>query len=190
VTLTDSTVSYCAGPPFPPNCKVKVTGGGQIQVPDPDSTGRASFGFNARQDKSGDGANGHFNYRNHVTGLHVDGPVTGLEVIATNPDGSPKTLRLSGTCHRAPACSFSVTVEDNGEPGRSDQFGITVTGGLSEVTSQRVISRGNIQFHKNCGKDHHGRDNDKGCDRDDDDDDDDDDDNGHGNRGNRSGRGK
>ena len=48
----------------------------------------------------------------------------------------------------APACSFSVTVEDNGEPGRNDQFGITVTGGLSEVRSQRVISRGNIQFHR------------------------------------------
>jgi len=160
VTLTDSTVSYCAGPLFPPNCKVKVTGGGQIQVPDPASTGRANFGFNARQDRSGDGANGHFNYRNHVTGLHIEGPVTGLEVIATNPDGSPKTLRLSGTCHGTPACSFSVTVEDNGEPGRMDQFGITVTGGLSEVTSQRVISRGNIQFHKSgCGDeddDHHG----------------------------------
>jgi hypothetical protein len=47
-----------------------------------------------------------------------------------------------------PACSFSVTVEDHGEPGRSDQFGMTVTGGLIEVGSQRVISRGNIQFHK------------------------------------------
>jgi hypothetical protein len=39
-------------------------------------------------------------------------------------------------------------VEDHGEPGTSDQFGITVTGVPSEIRSQRVISNGNIQFHK------------------------------------------
>jgi len=118
-------------------------------VPNPSSKGRASFGFNAKQDQSGDGAKGHFNYVNHVTGLHVNGPVDNVVVIATNADGSPKTVRFSGTCDgNLPACSFSVTVEDHGEPGTSDQFGIAVTGALSEFRSQRVISRGNIQFHK------------------------------------------
>jgi hypothetical protein len=47
-----------------------------------------------------------------------------------------------------PACSFTVTVEDHGEPGRRDELGIRVTGALTEVRSQRVISRGNIQFHE------------------------------------------
>jgi len=120
---------------------VKVTGGGQIQVPDIDSPGTASFGFNA-----GTGNGGHFNYVNHVNGLHVDGPVNEVEVIAFNPDGSPKTVLFSGTC--GDGCSFSVTVEDHGEPGINDQFGVTVTGSVSEVRSQRVISRGNIQFHR------------------------------------------
>ena len=70
-------------------------------------------------------------------------------VLSLDPDGSPKTVRFSGTCDKQlPACSFSVTVEDHGEPGRSDQFGIRVTGGLTEVRSQRVISRGTIQFDK------------------------------------------
>jgi hypothetical protein len=40
-----------------------------------------------------------------------------------------------------------VTVEDHGEPGTSDEFGITVTGDVSESQSQRVIIKGNIQFH-------------------------------------------
>ena len=138
-------------------CGPKITGGGQIPVPDPDSnnqvatgTGRATFGFNAQPEKNcTDGAaKGHFNYVNHVTGLHVNGPVDGVAVIARNPDGSPKTVRFSGTCGNGPACSFSVTVEDHGEPGTNDEFGVVVTGGLSEFRSQRVISRGNIQFHK------------------------------------------
>jgi hypothetical protein len=121
-----------------------VTGGGQIPVPDPVSTGRATFGFNAQPDKKG-GAKGNFNYVNHVTGLHINGPVTSVEVIAINTDKSPKTVLFSGTYEGG---SFFVTVEDHAEPGTFDEFGITVTGALSEVRSQRVISRGNIQFHK------------------------------------------
>ncbi len=154
VTMDTNDVSVCTGPGgrFPPAGGIKVTGGGQIPVPDPDSadptaggTGSASFGFNARPDEQG----GHFNYVNHVTGLHVNGPVSDIQVIAINPDGSPKTVRFSGDCGGSgPACSFSVIVEDHGEPGRNDQLGITVTGALSEVRSRRIISRGNIQFHK------------------------------------------
>jgi hypothetical protein len=149
VTLTNTEVCSSGSPgTFPPAGAIKVTGGGQIPVPNPDSTGRATFGFNAQPNKKGGTAKGHFNYVNHVTGLHVNGPVTNVEVIAINLDGSPKTVRFSGICGgNLPACSFSVTVEDHGEPGRSDEFGIRVTGALSEVRSQRVISRGNIQFH-------------------------------------------
>jgi Ice-binding-like len=153
VTLNTNRVNACSfGGATPAAGTIKVTGGGQIPVPNPDSNvssdtglGRATFGFNAQSDKSG-GAKGHFNYVNHVNGLHVDGPVNDIAVIAFNLDGSPKTVLFSGTC--GDGCSFSVTVEDHGEPGTSDQFGITVSGGLSEVRSQRVISNGNIQFHK------------------------------------------
>jgi len=142
VTLDTNIVNACSsGGTTPPAGTIKVTGGGQgeIQVPDLNSPGTASFGFNAKP------KGGHLNYVNHVNGLHVDGPVNDIVVIAFNPDGSPKTVLFSGTC--GAGCAFSVTVEDHGEPGTSDQFGITVTGAVSEVRSQRVISRGNIQFH-------------------------------------------
>lgn len=152
VTLTGADVGLCGTvepplPPFPPYPPIKVTGGGQIPVPDPGSMGRATFGFNAQPDKQG-GVKGNFNYVNHVTGLHVNGTVTSIQVIAVYANGLPKTVLFSGTWEGG---SFFVTVEDQGEPGRDDQFGITVTsatGELIEVASQRVISRGNIQFHK------------------------------------------
>ena len=144
VTLDTNTVNACNSGFTTPEAGagiIKVTGGGQIHVPDVNSPGTASFGFNA-----GTGNGGHFNYVNHVNGLHVDGPVNDIVVIAFNPDGSPKTVLFSGTC--GAGCAFSVTVEDHGEPGTSDEFGVTVTGTISEVRSQRVISGGNIQFHK------------------------------------------
>jgi hypothetical protein len=161
VTLTDTDVAVCGSAPPPSSCGIKVTGGGQIAVPSPDSEGRASFGFNAKG-KDNEKASGHFNYVNHVNGLHVNGPVSRVAVIARNPDGSPKTVRFSGTCHHGPACSFNVTVEDHGEPGTLDQFGVAVTGALSEFRSQRIISRGNIQFHKS-GCDREGEDNGDTC---------------------------
>jgi CSLREA domain-containing protein len=139
-TLTNNDI------PAPP---IKVTGGGQIQVPDPTSNRKATFGFNADQNEAGStAATGHFNYVNHDTGLHINGSVNDIQVIALNPDGSPKTVQFSGTCDGpGPACTFIVTVEDNGEPGTSDEFGIIVTGEVTESQSQRVISKGNIQFH-------------------------------------------
>jgi hypothetical protein len=141
VTLDTNMVNACSsGGTTPAAGTIKVTGGGQIQVPDLNSPGTASFGFNA-----GTGNGGHFNYVNHVNGLHFDGRVDDIVVIAFNPDGSPKTVLFSGTC--GDNCAFSVTVQDNGEPGINDQFGITVSGAVSEVRSQRLISSGNIQFH-------------------------------------------
>ena len=150
VTLTGANVAGCGSgstlPPVQPPFynSIKVTGGGQIPVPDPASNGRATFGFNAMPDNKG-GAKGNLNYVNHVTGLHINGKVDNIVVIEVNADNSPKTVLFSGTYEGG---SFIVTVQDNAEPGTLDQFGITVIGDLSEVRLQRVISRGNIQFHK------------------------------------------
>jgi hypothetical protein len=157
VTLTGTTVAGCkSGVPVTPvqppiYDSIKVTGGGQISVPKPDSndpdatgTGKATFGFNAQPDKSG-GSKGEFNYVNHITGLHINGKVNSIVVIIENADGSPKTVLFSGTYNGG---SFIVTVQDNDEPGRTDQFGVILTGSQPEVRNMRIISNGNIQFHK------------------------------------------
>ena len=146
VTLNANTVTACSfGDPLPVHAPFKVTGGGQINVPDPDSAGFASYGFNAKPEATG-GASGHLNYLNHVTGLHVNGTVTDVDVVTLNPDGSPKMVRFSGTC--TADCTFSVTVEDNGEPAVNDRFGIAVVGSSAdETTADRIVRHGNIQFH-------------------------------------------
>ena len=130
------------------SCGLKVTGGGEIPVPDPDSnielsigTGLATFDFNSQPEKGcTDGAaKGHFDYVNHVTGLHVKGKVTNSQLIA------PNTVQFTGEC--GAGCTFTVMLKDNGETETSDTFGLTVTGTKNEVRSPRPISSGNIQFH-------------------------------------------
>ena len=64
-------------------------------------------------------------------------------------DGGAETVRLSGTCDRVANCTFSALVQDNGEPGRDDQFGVTVVlnGEVVEEQAMRQVRNGNIQFH-------------------------------------------
>jgi hypothetical protein len=155
VTMDTNKVSVCSGgtvPPVPSYGEIKVTGGGQISVPDPTSddanaigTGKATFGFNAQPDKKSGTAKGNFNYVNHATSLHINGSVDKVWVAVQNADGTPKTVKFSGTYKGG---SFIVTVEDRGEPGTNDKFGVAVIGSQSEVRGMRVISNGNIQFHK------------------------------------------
>jgi Ice-binding-like len=150
-TATPTPTPGASPTPIPPTtitCGPKVTGGGQIPVPEPDTssqsatgTGRATFGFNVHPEKNcTDGAaKGHFNYVNHVTGLHVNGKVLNSQLVA------PNMVRFTGEC--GTDCTFTVIVQDNGEPGTLDTFGLAVTGAKNETRTLRVISRGNIQFH-------------------------------------------
>jgi hypothetical protein len=157
MTVASSTVTACIdGRVFPLTSAVGVTGGGQIFVPDPDSTdpeatgdGRANYGFNATPASAGAATNGHLNYLNHVTRLHINGPVTGVEVTQIGPDALPTTVRFSGTCQIGPPCTWVALAEDHGEPGREDRFGILVVSGgaVVESRSARVVRNGNIQFH-------------------------------------------
>ncbi len=146
VTLNGNAVSACSfGNLLPVHAPVKVTGGGQINVPDPGSNGFSNYGFNATPAGTG-GASGHLNYQNHVTGLHVNGTVTDVDVVTVDDEGGPQRVRFSGTCGEG--CTFSVTVEDNGEPSVDDCFGITVVGSeADETTPDRLVKNGNIQVH-------------------------------------------
>jgi phage baseplate assembly protein gpV len=115
---------------------VQVTGGGQITL---DGGERASFGFAAQREEDGS-VSGHLHYLDHEEGLHINGPVDAIIASATT---GPVTF--SGTACNG-TCTFTVTVEDVAEPGKNmDTFGITVTGSVTYLVSERPISRGNIQ---------------------------------------------
>jgi hypothetical protein len=161
VTLAANVVNACSyGTALPTAAPFKVTGGGGINVPsDPTETnpeasgsGFANYGFNAQPGVAGAATTGTFNYVNHVVAgnRHVNGPVTDVDVLALNQDATARTVRFSGTCDAfLPACTFSVMVEDNGEPPFNDRFGVTFVsnGTVVEDRAIRRIRAGNIQFH-------------------------------------------
>ena len=155
--LNAATVTACsAGRIVPVHAPIKVTGGGQIAVPAPTSTdpaasgsGRANYGFNALPGLSPEPASGELNYLNHETRLHVKGTVTDVDVLTVDAQGLPDLVRFSGPCDSGASCSYSVIVDDNGEPARDDIFGIAVVAGgaVLEERAPRVVNNGNIQTH-------------------------------------------
>lgn len=177
VTLTGATVVGCAagqpgpgpGPaPDPRACSDRLTGGGFITV----NGQKANFGVTAgiRKGKP----RGHLTYIDHGADLKVKGTgVTAYEEIDATTRFIAGTAKINGA-----AGTYTVTVSDNGEPGRNkDTFAIRLfdASGALVHSASGTLGGGNIQLHKRqCDK--------KGKkDRDDHDDDDDDDadDDGH-----------
>ena len=153
VALTGNTVTACTdGRTFPAYTAIKVTGGGSIPVQGAGRQDFANYGFNAHPGAAGVPATGSFNYLNHTQGpppYHLHGTVTDVEVVDADENGVAQTVRFSGTCDGIADCTFSAMVQDNGEPGRDDQFGVTVVvnGSVVEEQSMRQVRNGNIQFH-------------------------------------------
>jgi len=118
-------------------CAGKVTGGGEIDVPG----GVANFGFVAQIKTTGDLPSGSLEYYNHARSLNVHA----LSIQTLAVAGTKATFL--GECRKngVTPCTFSVTVEDNAEPGRNvDRFTIAVS---DEPVEGGTIMRGNIQIH-------------------------------------------
>lgn len=114
----------------------KITGSGSILVP---GSGTATFEFNAQR-KAGGLVSGQLVYSNPGRGLVVQSvAVTSMSISAT-------TGTFAGTCTKnGVPCTFTVNVEDNGEPPFGDRFVIAVSG---EPEEGGVLTGGNIQIHR------------------------------------------
>jgi hypothetical protein len=138
----------------------KVTGGGQINILNATGAtiGTASFGFNAKHEESEDGTeavvSGRLNYVNHVSGVHLNCEVESGGVTPAEDD-----IPAGGTfggydCTPSSTFSnFTITVFDQGEPGRTDEASDVFT--IEYVTDEDItiieggpIRSGNIQVHK------------------------------------------
>ena len=125
----------CATPPSCPLDKDFITGGGYIIAP---SGSKGTFGV-AGGIKNSDFW-GHLTYIDHGTNLRVKG--TGVTAYVVT---GPTSRHIEGTCeiNGAPG-TYMVDVADNGEPGRTDVFKITLSTGY---TAGGTLAGGNIQLH-------------------------------------------
>lgn len=135
--------------PQPPAAQGNVTGGGSILspiTPPPKKNGKApvndkaTFGFVAHYVEGAPG--GNLQYTDHVSGMKVHGNVTGLSV-----DETTMTATFSGTAKidGVDGYAYTVTVVDNGEPGRTDTFSISVP--AKAYSASGTLTGGNIQIH-------------------------------------------
>jgi hypothetical protein len=134
-----SDIHGCPGcPPMPP-CRDFVTGGGWINV----EYGRASFGFNAGV-KGGTGLDAHVNYIDHSSGMHIKATSI-TDYVTTGP--TSRRFKGSAEINGVPGQTYEIEVADNGEPGRSDTFSISLS---NRYSAGGRLAGGNIQLHKPC----------------------------------------
>lgn len=139
--------------PCPQGCG-KVTGGGQIAIGTSGAKkSYANYGFNV-QVKDGV-VKGQLEYLDHTTGANYHS----VKMTSLTVSTDFKTATFTGeiiekgsttTCTSADKCTFTVKVEDNGEPGRNDIFEITIEDGYAAGQGQ-TVAKGNIQIHRKCG---------------------------------------
>ena len=112
---------------------IKATGGGSI-------LGKVvNFGFKVDNIPSG-----HLNYQDDELNIHLVSDT--IDSYSYDPLTNEVTFTGRGHVDRDIAF-FTVKVRDNGEPGTSDTFSITITGGRTSSRSG-TLSKGNIQFHR------------------------------------------
>lgn len=137
--------------PCPQGCR-KVTGGGQITI---GTSGKANYGFNVQQPIGAVKPKGQLEYRDHSTGADYHSVAMTTLTVSDNfmkATFTGKIIRKGSTttCTSANPCTFTVKVEDNGEPGRDDKFEITISDSYAAGQGQK-IAKGNIQIHRKCG---------------------------------------
>jgi hypothetical protein len=121
----------------------KVTGGGWITT---SSGAKGTFGVSGGIRQGGFW--GHLTYVDHGTGLKVQSTaVTGFQVDPTNANAYTITydVTINGVAGTA-----TVSVVDNGEPGRNDLFSLRLSTGYtaSGDLGGSCPGGGNIQAHK------------------------------------------
>jgi len=122
-----------------------MTGGGFIIV----NGAHANFGFNAGYKPGKTTVSGQLTYIDHGTGMKAK--ATSIDRYY-NPNGSTGTTRtFSGQAevNGVSGFYFTVTVTDNGEPGKgNDYFSITLTGPNFYYHQGGTLGGGNIELHK------------------------------------------
>ena len=124
-------------------CEGKVTGGGWFLRPGPGKNNKDTFGFVAQYVKDSLTPQGNLEFQSHGGAINVHSTtLTGLYVIGN-------TATFSGLCtvNGTPGFNFTVTVVDNGEPGKNnDTFEITVP--TVFAIPPTLLDGGNIKVHK------------------------------------------
>jgi hypothetical protein len=112
-----------------------VEGNGTIRVPG----GQASFSMNLQRDSSGR-PQGTFAYTDSAAHFSLS------SIMFSTLTFSPHHAQFTGSANTGPntRVTFTVNVNDNGDPGSRDTFALMLSNGYSASGN---LTSGNIQIH-------------------------------------------
>lgn len=115
-----------------------MTGGGWIGIGTGKGHNKITFGLVAIEDNGA--VKGNIEVNDHLTKTKFHGKVEGLTCVDNK-------AVISG--HLDNGIAFTLSVEDNGEPGRNDRFAFSTSAGISVggLLGLGVHGGGNIQIH-------------------------------------------
>jgi len=120
-----------------PTPKDFVTGGGFINT----DNGKANFGFVAGFKPNHDTLSGNLNYVDRAADIHLKSQ----SITSYSGEGNTRTFSGTATINGESGFNYTVTVSDNGEPGKgNDIFSIEISNGYR---ASGVLAGGNIQLH-------------------------------------------
>jgi hypothetical protein len=122
-----------------PGCEIKISDGGYITAQNGD---RGSFGGNAKVSASGT-ASGEQTYHDHGPVQPLDFKALTVQAVICNNDGTAE-IYGSGTVNGL-SSEYRIQLDDNGEPGTSDRYGITITT-AGYTSGYKTLEGGNIQI--------------------------------------------
>jgi hypothetical protein len=130
-----------------PGCEIKISDGGHITAL---NTDQGSFGGNAKVSLSGD-STGNQTYHDHGPIEPLDFKALTIDAVICSDDRTSAELYGRGSVDGSGSYEYRIRLEDNGEPGTSDKYGITIAGlpfphPGTYASGDQTLDGGNIQI--------------------------------------------
>jgi hypothetical protein len=126
-----------------PGCEVKISNGGSITTMFDD---KATFGGNAKVSMSG-ATSGQQEYQDHGPLQELRFKALTVQAVICNEDGDVMSAEIygTGTVDGVGEFEYQIKLEDQGEPGANDRYGITIPG-VGYTSGYQQLDGGNVQI--------------------------------------------
>jgi hypothetical protein len=124
-----------------PGCEIKINDGGTITALNGDT---ATFGGNAKVSLSGE-SSGQQEYQDHGPLQPLRFKATTVDAVICSEDRTSAELYGSATVNGSGTFEYRIRLEDAGEPGSGDMYGIVVPG-VGYASGDQMLEGGNVQI--------------------------------------------
>jgi hypothetical protein len=133
--------SFRTGTLSTPNCEVKISDGGYITALNTDT---GTFGGNAKVSLTGV-SSGQQEYQDHGPIQPLNVKTIDVQAVVCSDDRKQASLFGHATVDGMGSYEYRIDLTDNGEPGTSDKYGISIPG-VGYASGTQTLGGGNVQI--------------------------------------------